>query len=312
MRGVRVAAMVCGLLTAGPVRPAAAPAIQRDTPRPYGYAIGDLIHHELIIQPGRNRTLDRRSIPTIGPLNRWAELRNVRVEDAPGGRIRLLLDYQVFYAPLTVKNLALPGFTLRFDGPEGATSQDIPAWPFTMTPIHGLAVLDSAETDPVRPDAWPAPPDTSTPLRRMACAAFVAAGALLYLAHLRGLLGVDARGRPFRDAHRTLCRLRRQGAKVDLRRQAFSTVHRAFDRSLGEPLFAEHLPEFFDRHPHYEGLRKEIESFFAASYGLFFGSTDDTEKAGVSASPSAAGESFRPERLEALCLACLQAERRHR
>ncbi len=295
-------ALFCGLIVSATAN-SGEPVVQRDTPRPYGYTIGDLIRHELIVQPGAGRTLDPRSVPAAGPVNRWLELRRVETLERSEHRVRVLLEYQVFYAPLTVKNLAVPGFTLQFQGAGGPTGSEVPPWNFSMAPIHGLAVLDSAAAEPVRGDAWPSPPAASTAAWRMVADLAIAGSALLAFAYFRGWLGRDPRGRAFRDAHQALHRLRGSRAGEDVIRQAFSTVHRAFDLKLGEPLFAERLPEFLQTNPQFRGLATDIEEFFAASYGLFFGAGENAAPTDRNAAP------YGIDRLQALCLACLNAER---
>jgi mxaA protein len=277
-------------------RASAAPAIDLDTPRPYGYAIGDIFRHVVTVQAEVGYRLDESALPKPGPVNRWLELRRVTVEPGQGVRHRLILEYQTFYAPLEVKPLKVPGFSLRFEGPGGAVSAKVPAWPFSMAPIHGLSVLAGGGLEPLRPDALPEAPSTALPLARFGWFTLSGLVALLYLGHLRGLFDFSRRGKHFREANLALRRLRPRGEGSDVLREGFACVHRAFDRTLGEPLFAERLPEFIAGRSGYEGLRQEIEGFFRASYSLFFGDGD-------------AAEGFTLNRLDALCLACLRAER---
>lgn len=273
-----------------------APAIHLDTPRPYGYAIGDTLRHVVTVEPEPGYRLNEDALPKPGPLNRWLELRRMKVEPGPGSRRRLILEYQTFYAPLEVKLLKIPGFTLRFEGPGGAVSAEVPAWPFSTAPLHGLSVLAGGGLEPLRPDAVPEAPGTAVPLGKLA--GFVLAGlsALLYLGHLRGLFDFGRHGGHFREASLALRRLRKQGDGPEALRAGFACVHRAFDQTLGEPLFAERLPDFIAGRTGYEGLRREIEGFFRASYSLFFGN-------------GTAAEDFTLARLDRLCLACLRAER---
>jgi mxaA protein len=273
-----------------------APAVRLDTPRPYGYAIGDTLRHTVTVEPEPGYRLDENSLPKAGPLNRWLELRRVSIEPGPGTRRRLTLEYQTFYAPLEVKPLKIPGFALRLDGPSGPVAAEVPAWPFSMAPIHGLAVLAGNGLEPLRPDALPESPGTAAPLAGLGGFALAGLSALLYLGHLRGLFDFGRRGRHFREASLALRRLEREGDGPAALRAGFACVHRAFDRTLGEPLFAERLQECLANRPGYEGLRREIEGFFRASYSLFFGN-------------GAAAEDFTLARLDALCLACLRAER---
>ena len=222
-------------------------------------------------------------------------MRRVAVEPGPGARLNIALEYQTFYVPLTVKPLAIPGFALRFDGVAGVTTAEIPAWPFSMSPVHGLAVLSEGGLDALQPDAPPDTPDTSTPLLRSGGFGLAGLLAWAYLGHLRGFWAFGPRGRHFREAGLALRHLESGGEEMAALRAGFAVVHRAFDRTLEEPLFAEHLPEFFAEHAVYAAVRGEIEAFFQASYALFFG--DGT------------ASGYGLDRLEALCRDCLRIER---
>jgi mxaA protein len=293
----RLVLLVAGCTSAVPARPADDPVVSREEPRPFGYAIGDVIRHRLTIEPKPGSVLDDTSLPKPGPVNRWLELRQVEARPGPRGGYRVDLEYQAFYAPLAVKSLTIPGFVLHFKGPAGASDVEVPSWPFRMAPIHGLAVLEEGGLEPLRPDAVAEPPDPAAARTRFGGFMLAALVSLAYLGYARGILGFGRQGRHFREARRELHRLRAGGpGSPAVLRAGFTCVHRAFDRTLGEPLFAERLPEFFDGRAGYAALRGEIEGFFRASYGLFFG--DGT-----------APEGFGLERLEALCLACLRVER---
>jgi mxaA protein len=143
--------------------------------------------------------------------------------------------------------------------------------------------------------------------------------ALIYLGYARGVLALGRPGRYFREARRELQRLRAEGESPAVLRAGFTCVHRAFDRTLGEPLFAERLPEFFAGHTGYAPLRGEIEGFFQCSYTLFFGGKREKNPCLNSPYPSPLpeGEGARGgecqkydlARLESLCVACLKVER---
>lgn len=288
-------AVLSGIMLAGPGRAAGGPRIGLETPRPYGYTVGDTIRHAVTIEPEPGYRLDEDALPKPGPLSRWLELRRIAVEPEAGTKRRIVLEYQTFYAPLAVKPLKIPGLALRFAGPAGPRGAETPAWPFSMSPIHGPAVLAEGGLDPLRPDAIPEAPATGLPLMR--CGGFALAGlaALLYLGQARGLWGLGQRGRYFREAGLALRRLNTDGDAPAALRTGFALVHRAFDQTLSEPLFAEQLPGFFASHAGYAGLREEIEAFFLASYALFFG--------------GGAAPGFGLARLEALCGACVRVER---
>jgi len=291
-----LALLLAGCAVTGAAWPAGDSAIHIEAPRPFGYTIGDTIHHTVMVEPEPGHRLDEASLPKPGPLNRWLELRRVQATPGPKGRYTLDLEYQTFYAPLAVKSLTIPGFALRFSGPAGTSVLEVPPWPFRMAPIHGLAVLEGAGVEPLRPDAAPESPDIAVPRARFGGFLLAALVSLAYLGYARGILALSRRGRHFREARRELHRLRAAGESLAVLRAGFTCLHRAFDRTLGEPLFAERLPEFFAGHAGYAGSRGEIEGFFRASYGLFFGD-------------GAAAGDYGIDRLEALCLACLRVER---
>lgn len=288
--------VVCAvLLAAASGWAVSAPRIDIHTLRPYGYTVGDTLRHSITVEPEPGYRLDEASLPRPGPVNRWLELRQVSLTSGPGIQRRLVLEYQTFYAPLSVKTLTIPGFSLRFTGATSRVTADIPAWPFSMSPIHGLAVLAEGGLEPLRPDALPEAPATRATQLRFSGFALSGLIALLYMGHLRGLWGFGRRGRYFHEAERTLRRLGREGEEVTRVRAGFAAVHRAFDRTLDEPLFAERLPEFFADHADYAALREDIEAFFQASYALFFG--------------NGAIQDYGVEQLAALCRACVRIER---
>lgn len=295
-RPARFALLLAGCAAAGPGWPARDSVIEREAPRNFGYSIGDVIRHRLTIEPKAGSRLDETSLPKPGPLNRWLELRRVQATPGPTGRYRLDLEYQTFYAPLAVKSLTIPGFALHFAGPAGASVLTVPPWPFRMAPIHGLAVLEDDGLEPLRPDAVPESPNPAVPRMRFGGFVLAALISLTYLGYVRGVVALGRRGWHFREARRELRRLRAESESSAVLRAGFTCVHRAFNLTLGEPLFAERLPVFFDGHAGYSGLRSEMEGFFNASYGLFFGDGDAAANFGI-------------DRLDALCLACLRVER---
>ncbi|MGZ8219983.1 hypothetical protein, partial [Methylomagnum sp.] len=208
----------------------------------------------LTVEPEPGQRLDESSLPKPGPLNRWLELRRIAVEPGPGRSLRVNLDYQTFYAPLTVKPLRIPGPTLRFEKPGGAVTATAPDWSFSMAPLHGLAVLNGDGLEPLRPDAWPEPPDTTAPLAGLGGFTLAGLGAWLYLGYGRGWFDVGRRGRPALNC-----------AALANRPRERRRCGRVSPACIGPS-----LPEFLAGRVGYADLRREIEAFFRASYDLFF------------------------------------------
>lgn len=264
-----------------------------DTPRAFGYVIGDLIRHEVRIETDAGQGIEAASLPREGWINRWLMLRRVEVH-RDGKRRILTLEYQTFYAPLEVKNLTIPGFELQLAG--SGERLAVPDWTFTTAPIRELSVL-RAEGLSMRPDAAPAPLPTLGPAAASVSSGLAATGALAWWAYLGAWLPFGLRGRYFAEACRMLRRLRGQEDSREALLKGFSCLHQAFNQTLGEPLFIEGLDEFFRGHPAYDPLRNEIRDFFLASYEVFFGE-------GAPVPP------FDLMRMEALARSCQLAERR--
>jgi mxaA protein len=261
--------------TPGPIRD-----FQVLTPRPFGYAIGDVILQNLVVDVDQSVVLDRNSIPK-NRINRWLELREASVKESDRDGLRrysIELNYQTFYAPLEVKNLAIPTFKLVFNQNGAAFELEVPSWRFTTAPIRELSVLREEGLEPMRPDVPPALSNGNGPRARLGLAAALGAGAGLYLAYLYGYLPWQQRGRHFRAACRTIRTLSRAGIGSEYS-AAYTAIHRAFNGVYGQPLFSEQLETFFAENPAYRPLREEIQAFFASSYEFFFGEPE-REKSG--------------------------------
>lgn len=274
--------------------------VRVSTARDYGHVLGDVIPAILEIPSVAGHELDADSLPQAGPVNRWLELRRVWTEPRHPQPLRIHLEYQVFYIPLSVKTLDIPAMTLQRKTPGGGRQPiEVPAWPITVAPIHGPAVMAEGGMRLMQADALPARPDTSEPLRVMGLSLMMALLGLIYWGHLRGYLTLGRRGRYFRAARKGLRPLMRQPRTPDTLRAGFLLTHRAFEGTQGRPLFAEELPRFFEHCPDYRALQPEIEACFQASYRLFFGAVDTSLD-------------YSLERLDALCRACLRLERKGR
>jgi mxaA protein len=61
-----------------------------------------------------------------------------------------------------------------------------------------------------------------------------------------------------------------QIANANSDNDALRALHRAFDAAAASRMLAADIPEFLQRHPHFQPLRADIELFFAASRAAFF------------------------------------------
>lgn len=273
-------------------------AVSLKAPRDFGYVIGDVIRHMVVIDTKPGSGIDPNALPQEGWIYRWLWLRRVSLRVREEDRVlrhHLALEYQIFYAPREVKSLLIPAFSLRSSG--SAEILEIPAWRFTMAPIRELSVARVDGLEPMRQDAAPALLETTRYRWQLFAAMVMTAAAVTAWAYYTAWLPYGRRGRHFVVACRALRSLQGQVANPAVVRAGFTCLHRAFDGTRGEPLFREQLPDFFSSHPAYAPLRSEIEAFFRDSYEVFFG--DESNWSPI----------FDLLRLYRLARACLRAER---
>jgi len=234
-----------------------------ETPRPFGYVIGDEIAQRIVIEMREGITLQTASLPARGQINRWLNLTKINVEQQ-GAQTVINLRYQIFYAPLEVKMLSLPGFTLQFAQGDKTLTKVVPDWSFTVAPLRELAVRKNEQHEYMRPDARP--PLLSDSAAQMGLWSSFSVSALLgaYLAYLYGYFP-QSRRRVFKQALKQLAKL----SETDMA-QALTVVHKAFNKLNKQPLFQHQLADFYRRHTEYQRINQPLEWFFEYSYHYFF------------------------------------------
>ncbi|MDP3947304.1 MAG: hypothetical protein Q8Q41_01270 [bacterium] len=244
-----------------------------ETPRSFGYVIGDEIVHEARIAVKAPLLLVPDTIPQRDKINDWLTVTKVEVRERNenGGRAYTLrITYQIFHEPDQIEWLTIPERKLGFAGSGDALEAVIPAWSFTVMPFVPEGADEFAKDRPAQfvPIAWP--------LARFAMFTAVFLGlalALFYRKWGRTLFGY--RG-PFASAEKDLRRQFRKGADdaADAR-AALKRLHRAFDETAGKVFFAYMFPELLVAHPWLEKERNAILKFFEESGRTFFGTSGD-------------------------------------
>lgn len=278
----------CSVAPPSPVR-----SFEVLTPRPFGYLLGDEIEQRIHAEVRRGFDLRRNSLPAAGTLNRGLDVKQVRVAVAESGSTvsyDLTLRYQIFYAPLEVKMLVLPGFKLVFGAAGKAVEQAVPDWHFTVSPLRELALRKEGEREYLRPDAMP--PFIADELLWLRCyaALLAAAAAALGLAYRYGYLPGMQRRSIFKRASRQLAQLPQHDTDM-----ALAILHGAFNELYRRPLFGHRLAEFYRLNPEYAAAREQLRWFFGCSNRYFFGS----EQLPADAMPA----------LKELCRLCREIER---
>ncbi|MCI0655042.1 MAG: nonribosomal peptide synthetase MxaA [Methylococcaceae bacterium] len=276
--------LLAALLTVLATMPARAESLsplspELQAPRPFGFVIGDLIQHRITVELDSAFPLKPDSVPPVGPINYWLELRDAEIEQKENqGKTGYTIDliYQTFYAPREVETLAIPGFTLLFEGPGKTMEAAVQSWHFTMSVIRELSVLSRDGRSYMRPDDPPMLFDMKGPVSRL----LILAGALILsiglFSYSFGYLSFSRRGRIFHEALRNLEGLVKCGDERERLKAVLSIVHTAFNQAYGRPLFYDGLDDFFANHPGYRRVEQNIAEFFRASNALFFFGTEPT------------------------------------
>lgn len=242
------------------------------TPRPFGYLIGDEIRHRVVVETRTDMSLNPNSVPKPGEVNRWLNLNQVKIAtDGETGDTVIDLVYQVFYAPNEVKMLAVPGFTLQFNQDGNSVEQAVPAWNFTLSPIKELAVRkDEGGLNYMRPDALPMPLPTQNQQLGIYASLTLALLTGGYLAYLYGYFPAWPKRRIFKRAAGELSRL----SERELER-GLAVIHHALNTLNGRPLFKHRLSDFYQVHPEYRGAAESMDWFFNFSNQVLFAGKQD-------------------------------------
>ncbi len=258
------------------------PRVELRMPRAFGHHIGDLLVQRLTVDVPAGYALQRGSLPALGNAEYWLELRKLTVAEAPASdaalrRYALTLTWQIFYAPLDVRSLRLPGFPLRFTRDAAALTARVPAWEFTVSPIKQIVSRGVAQGQGKgereqrfsMPDAAPRPLATTASLQRVG---LLAAATLAWFGWMSWRFGWwrARRHSPFGAGLRAVARLRGEGDS-DAYRAALRRVHRALDATYGRALFADELPAFLAQRPQFAAQEAALARFFAQSRAVFFG-----------------------------------------
>lgn len=237
------------------------------TPKPFGYLIGDEIHHRIVLETRKDLAFDAGSLPAKGELNRWLTLNQVSIHRETDDGVTVIdLTYQAFYAPNEVKLLTIPGFSLRFSQAGKIVEQAVPPWQFTLSPMQQLSPRKDGTGKPyMRPDAQPDLANTTHAWLDVFAALAAASGLGMYLAFLYGYFPHWPQRRVFK---RTLSLLNRLTA-TDLE-QGLATVHHAFNTVYGKPLFRHLLADFFTSHPQYRSVEARLVWFYELSNQVLF------------------------------------------
>ncbi|MEO6023936.1 MAG: hypothetical protein ABIP64_12615 [Burkholderiales bacterium] len=254
---------------------AAEALVSVQNPRPFGYVIGDTLVQQIGIKLDCGASLDEKSLPKIGRINAWLELRSVEISGnnaLSDGQYGLKLTYQLLNSPVKIKTLELPAQKFLFNHSGMVSEAKIAEWPLTLAPITPEEVLARDGLEALRPDLPPSGIDTTGYRSRvLAYAAVLAAIVLYWVYRFFGIPFLASRRRPFTLAYREITKLKELPAESSFT-QAMALLHQAVNQTAGKSLFAENIDQFLANHPSRDRLAPLMQQFFALSRQEFFAS----------------------------------------
>lgn len=271
--------------------------IELDTPRNYGYSLGDKITLTAHIGVPLFYKLESGFLPTRGPVNEWLKLDSIEsIPKKPGKDYSLAITYQIFKSVRATEELTIPPLPIRFIHRGKPEIETLPPWTFSY---HPLIPKNKADHDiEPEPETPPRLIDTSLHSRTLTYLLGASSLVLFYIVWFYGKIPfLEHYSGSFGKACRELKKLKKLPQSKAVTLQALQCFHHALNELAGETLFAGQLPGFFQRYPKFLPLRERTEALFAISQQLFFA--------------DAASElpAISPAQVEKLCLLYRKLER---
>ena len=246
-----------------------------DTPRDFGYSIGDKITHEMHLSLSEPLRLDTTSLPETGRLNRWLEISRAEANVEHRNQIlsyRIIVDYQIFNAPPQLKSVTIPQLEFLTTGGASPIPVFIPEWTFSIGPITNS---DARHNLNLRPDRQPQPIPVIGRGIRLVISTFLLTVLLTYLAYRLWLLPRFKRDRyPFSSALYKLRKLQRLDFEPENYRLGLQAFHADVNATAGHVVFPRNLPEFLSTNAKYGALTTELSALYARSEDIFFNSSE--------------------------------------
>jgi len=270
-------ALACCVLRASPAAAdgSAIDELTVDSPRAFGWRIGDRFERDIVLRLHAPYRFDRDSLPAAGRLTHWLALSPPRVDERRGvgvNEYRIRLAYRFVNVSPDHPDIALPELLLRMSDGKDTQQALIPASRLRVGTITDFKTRDLGPQDlrPARP-----PPLLPYPTRRIAAAGGGLAVALAGLAWLRWGGAFGARRRPFTALTRRFAAGRAAAWEATAYAEALREIHRAFNATAGRAVFDGTLDDFFAEHARYAALERDIREFFQRSTAYFYRGTDD-------------------------------------
>lgn len=243
--------------------------------RSTGIQIGDVLKRSLTFETSTPQQMITKTLPAKGTRNDEVELIATSIERLKEGsknQYKLELVYQVFTNATRPKVMALPAQTINISSNEELS---LPTWRFWFSPLVEASIFNAKAN--VQPQVKPA----SLDINQYAVGLKVFAGMLIF--SIVGLIYVnaDAKWLPFNKgdfshAHKEIKLLSKSNVPDTNRvKKAIFCLHKSFNKTYGNNLFANHLDDFISQNPRFKPLHNEIIEFFKLSNQILFSNQFD-------------------------------------
>ena len=252
--------------------------IRIDTPRDFGYSIGDRIRHEMHLTLREPIRLDTTTLPETVRLDRWLEISWAEADVRYHGQIaiyKIVVEYQILNAPQQLTSVTIPQLEFLTTGGANPIPVFIPEWTFSIGPITNSEARGELI---LQPDRQPRAIPVFGRRVRLLTWALLLGGFLIYLVYRRFLLPRLKRNRyPFSIALAELRSLQRMDSEPENYRLALRAFHGAMNATAGEVVFAGNLDAFLAANLKFAALKEDISALYSLSQDVFFNSSEVAE-----------------------------------
>lgn len=248
------------------------PVVALEAGRDFGYTVGSLVDHRIVVDLPPNTSVDPKLLPSPGPVNDWLDLRTLHWSMPRDDRLQIDLTYLILRGVKSPEPTAIPALTLSVRHGDAISELHAPDWPFTLMPVIPPGIPD--EKLEIRGMRSRPAASGSGEQWALAGSLFAAAACAFLVAWRRGLFPALGSPAPFTAALRELGHPSFALNPAERYTAALKRIHRAIDQTAGSAVFPASLAAFLDRHPAFTPLRAEFEQFFRASQRHFFATTD--------------------------------------
>ena len=237
------------------------------------YVVGDIFIRTVLLNVKAPYKLSSASLPTKSSNQNGIEVSAIKVTEKQSSKVthyQIELKYQIFTSSKVVKKLEVANYPLKITHAGKFANVTVPAWQFRVSPlaVDGEVYVEN-DMSPYR-----GPILVESGYVKLLLGLFLS----MILLALAGLIYINAdsawfpgMGGPFAMSYRELSGFESYLKQdITLLQQATTSIHRAFNKTFGENVFATDINTFLHKHPNFGSIQEEISYFFQLSNQVLF------------------------------------------